>query len=214
MIAVLYSFVPAPNLPITLRVSHHVVLPESLIRCYQVKRDGSLVGSIGYEGLHDGRCTPLIAQKGRIVKIKNLNELSEVEVLESRTGGEFIIEKFNELHRASLIFGTLNILEKIPRKPMIDDHSWRKMAPDKGMWALFRLPRGWRTPRASNRCIGRNLCLDAPFASSIVSTACCRDTGLRSSFLLEKLFLLRIAYRVWMDTLHAASTRSTRTDEL
>ena len=117
-------------------------MPESLIRCHQVKRDGSVVGGIGYEGLHDGRCTPFIAQKGRIVRIKNLDALFDVEVLESRSGGELVIEKFNDLHRASLKSGTLRVLEKIPRKPMTDDHSWRKMAPDKGMRSLFPPPKG------------------------------------------------------------------------
>lgn len=71
------------------KVTHRVRLRGSVLRTFDAKRDGSLVGSYGQMGLHDGAEFPLIVLKGIQRVLANESDLASYQVAELQHGNTF-----------------------------------------------------------------------------------------------------------------------------
>src|ERR1019366_4037807 len=63
MVELLVAFAVAQH-QASFKISHHAKLSDCILQAFDVRRDGTLVGSYGQLGLHDGWEHPLIVIKG------------------------------------------------------------------------------------------------------------------------------------------------------
>lgn len=89
---------------LSFKVSHHAKLNDCVLQAFDVTRNGSLVGSYGQLGAHDGTEHPLIVIKGTQIVPANEMQLGGYQVASIRPNNRFIVLKWSQPpHSATLV---------------------------------------------------------------------------------------------------------------
>lgn len=131
--------------PLVLKVTHHVRLDNTLLVCGNARQDGSMVGSKGYMGPHEGKSEPLIVLKGRQISIRDKTKLNYPEVIDFGRGGSVLVRE--DIGRVSfpakVVKGELRITGSgTPYKPRVGQKYTESM-PDSKIRKIFPVPDGF-----------------------------------------------------------------------
>ena len=125
-------------------VTHHVDLHDTLFWCTKARRDGSMVGSHGYEGPHDGGYDPLIILKGERIVIKDDRKLLDYQVQDFERNGIYIVSSdmppLN--YPAKFINGDLTVIGPGVKPKPYTGKPYKENPPDDATRKLFPPPRG------------------------------------------------------------------------
>jgi hypothetical protein len=135
--------IPAVQVRMHFRISHHVLLSGQLYHGYEAREDGSFVGSLGTQGLDSvGGFYPLIVLHGRQIKFAKIDDrLSGYDVAAFLPGGSYRMEAIGAKPvRVKIEHGKLvEVGTSIPVKEG-SDSGWRRAEPDQSTLKLFPPP--------------------------------------------------------------------------
>ena len=127
-------------------VTHHVEVNDNVFDCAKASRDGSMVGSHGYEGLHDGGYDPLMIIKGRLIKVDvdEDSSLGDANILEFPKNGIFMfdLEREHKRYFGKVVNGKLIKAGPAPPWPKPTGPFDYKDHPDELLSRTFPLPGG------------------------------------------------------------------------
>ncbi len=131
--------------PLSFRITHHVSLSEPIQTAYDFRRDGSLVGSYGWSGLHDGHQMPLIVRRGKQIRLLNEETLRFTDVRAALANGNYLVVGLNQVTSVAAIRDQ-KLIETGPGKAPSDQEEahYVKAGSDAVVAKLFPVPEGMR----------------------------------------------------------------------
>jgi len=131
-------------------VFHHVVLPAPLLQATDVRRDGSLVGSCGQMGLHDGAESPLIVIHGKVLEPINPDDLGSYHLAAALQDGRYELQD-NQGHTRSAQIAGLKLILAGPLTPLPVERGLasRTTAGGASIDRLFPIPAAMRDTSAN-----------------------------------------------------------------
>ena len=92
------------------KIFHHVVLPFGLLTAADLRQDGSLVGSCGYMGLHDGFERFLVVKRGRALPTIDSEGLWPYHLAAALPDGRYEMQDYQGHTRAASLAGSRLVL--------------------------------------------------------------------------------------------------------
>ena len=130
---------------VTFTVSHHVVLPDCLLVGSDFRRDGSMVGSYGQMGLHDGAEFPLIVRQGKYVRLENLSIFQSYNVDALLPNRQYQVSKDSQNPVEAVVRGNnLVLLGSMKGVSVYKGVSGKRSGRDESIVKLFPIPAEFR----------------------------------------------------------------------
>jgi len=132
------------------KIAHHVHLEYGVLSTYEARRDGSVVGSYGQMGLHDGFELPLIVIKGKQIVLSNERDLNSHQVAAILPSNRFAVLTDYRAPRLGVLSGKKLMLgAPIPSAKAQSEVEPTKSPTSPEIDGVFPVPEGMRDTTAN-----------------------------------------------------------------
>jgi hypothetical protein len=130
--------------PVNFVVSYHAKLDDQVFSCSNARRDGSMVGSKGFEGPHDGGYDPLIVWKGKQIRFNDKTKIRDGIISDFAKNGNYLVSDgySNKWFNTRLIKNELVVVGPAIKPKFKDEPAPLHVEPDPNMKRLFPVPSG------------------------------------------------------------------------